>query len=188
MANNRFQMLQFREFPNSPSFAIISRQKVKSYLGVFISLRVMINQDILVALRKELAVQGLDAFVIGSEDRHQSEYVCEADMRRAFVSNFTGSAGTAVVTQDKALLWTDGRYFLQAEQQLTSDWTLMKSGNPGVPDMNKWILDNFTAGQVVGVDAWLVATSAWRGMERSFSTKEIVLKAVDTNPVDLIWN
>ncbi len=58
----------------------------------------------------------------------QSEYIADCDKRREFISGFTGSAGTAVVTADHALLWTDGRYFLQASQQLDGNWTLMKMG------------------------------------------------------------
>jgi Xaa-Pro aminopeptidase len=145
------------------------------------------SAQILASLREELAIQGLDAFIVGSEDRHQSEYVCEADMRRQFVSRFKGSAGTALVLKDKALLWTDGRYFLQAENELSSDWTLMKSGQKDVPDMNKWIIDNLTAGQVVGIDSWLVSSSAAKQMETTFEAKGVVLKGVEINPVDLIW-
>lgn len=69
-------------------------------------------------------------YKIAPEDEHQSEYVASYDKRRAWISEFTGSAGTAVVTQDKAALWTDSRYFLQGEQQLDKKyWILMKSGN-----------------------------------------------------------
>ena len=60
----------------------------------------------------------LDAYLIPSEDAHSSEYVAEVDQRRAFISGFTGSAGTALVTQDTALVWTDSRYFVQAETEL----------------------------------------------------------------------
>ena len=65
------------------------------------------------ALRASLRRLRLDAFIIGSADAHQSEYVCDRDLRRAYLSDFTGSSGTALVLEDKALLWTDGRYFLQ---------------------------------------------------------------------------
>ena len=68
------------------------------------------------ALRNGLNVLKVDAFVINSFDSHQSEYVHECEMRRSFISNFTGSAGTALVLKDRAYLWTDGRYFLQASQ------------------------------------------------------------------------
>jgi len=70
---------------------------------------------------KELA-----AYIIPSSDAHGSEYLSEKDKRRQFISGFTGSSGTAVLTNDHALLWTDGRYFLQASQELDSNWQLMK--------------------------------------------------------------
>jgi Xaa-Pro aminopeptidase len=71
-------------------------------------------------LREILVEKGLDGFVVGSGDAHSSEYVPEFAMRRTFISDFTGSAGTVLVTRDKALCWTDGRYFLQAGQELDS--------------------------------------------------------------------
>jgi len=58
----------------------------------------------------------------------QNEYISESDGRRAFITGFTGSAGVALITQNEALLWTDGRYFIQAQQQLDENWTLMKMG------------------------------------------------------------
>lgn len=84
--------------------------------------------DTLSQIRELLVLNKVDAFIVGSGDAHQSEYVMESDKRRAFASNFTGSAGTALITLDMALLWTDGRYFLQASQELSTSWTLMKSG------------------------------------------------------------
>lgn len=73
---------------------------------------------------------GIDAYIVTSSDAHGSEYVQDRDKRREFISGFKGSAGTAVITHDKALLWTDGRYYNQASQELDpiSSWTLMKDG------------------------------------------------------------
>lgn len=68
----------------------------------------------------------------------QSEYPPDCDARRAYISGFDGSAGTAVVTATAAALWTDGRYFLQAEAQLGPDWTLMRAGTPGVPEVSPY--------------------------------------------------
>lgn len=79
----------------------------------------------------------LDAYIIPTADEHNSEYVGPADRRRAFISGFTGSDGTAVVTQDKALMWTDGRYYLQSSQQMDQNWTLMKEGLPETPSRGK---------------------------------------------------
>ena len=83
----------------------------------------------------EPTMRSLQAFVVDTADAHQSEYVGDAHKRREFLTGFTGSSGTALVTLDDALMWTDGRYFLQAEQELSEDWTLMKSEEPDVPTM-----------------------------------------------------
>lgn len=80
------------------------------------------------ALMRQLPNNGgsINAYIIPTDDRHQSEYISSTDERRSFISGFDGSAGTAVVTLNGALLWTDGRYHLQAEQQIDENWTLMK--------------------------------------------------------------
>jgi len=90
-------------------------------------------------LRDVMKRLGVDAFIIPSEDPHMSEYPPDCHARREFISGFDGSAGTAVVTNAVAALWTDGRYFLQAEEQLSSEWTLMRAGTPGVPDVRIYI-------------------------------------------------
>lgn len=79
--------------------------------------------------------KGIAAYIIPTSDAHQSEYVAACDERRSWISGFTGSAGTAVVTPTRALLWTDGRYFLQAEKELSEDWTLMRAGLKDTPTL-----------------------------------------------------
>ena len=74
----------------------------------------------------------LSAYIIPSCDAHNSEYLADCDKRRGFISGFDGSAGTAIITAKEALLWTDGRYFLQAASQMDENWTLMKEGQPGI--------------------------------------------------------
>eukprot|EP00568_Trieres_chinensis_P013779 CAMPEP_0183295854 /NCGR_PEP_ID=MMETSP0160_2-20130417/3650_1 /TAXON_ID=2839 ORGANISM="Odontella Sinensis, Strain Grunow 1884" /NCGR_SAMPLE_ID=MMETSP0160_2 /ASSEMBLY_ACC=CAM_ASM_000250 /LENGTH=812 /DNA_ID=CAMNT_0025457393 /DNA_START=114 /DNA_END=2553 /DNA_ORIENTATION=+ len=94
------------------------------------------------ALRSRMADLDLDAYLVPSDDPHLSEYVPAAYMRRAHISGFTGSAGTAVVTRDGAYLWTDSRYFNEANLQLNADhWTLMKQGLPKVPTIAKFLAD-----------------------------------------------
>lgn len=78
------------------------------------------------------------SIVVPSEDAHSSEYIAPCDARREFISGFSGSAGCAVITPDKAILSTDGRYFNQAEKQLDSNWTLLKQGVPDVPTWQDW--------------------------------------------------
>ena len=91
--------------------------------------------QLLIALRQLMrslpntSGETIQAYIVMSGDAHQSEYICKADERRSFLSGFDGSAGTAVVTETSALLWTDGRYYAQAAKQLDENWTLMKDGN-----------------------------------------------------------
>ncbi|KAK3035251.1 hypothetical protein RJ639_033885 [Escallonia herrerae] len=97
--------------------------------------------DTLSSLRSLMASHSppLHALIVPSEDYHQSEYVSARDKRRKFVSGFTGSAGLALVTMNEALLWTDGRYFLQAEQELSDQWKLMRYGEDPIVDI--WMAD-----------------------------------------------
>jgi Xaa-Pro aminopeptidase len=117
----------------------------------------------------------------------QSEYVADSEKRIAFLSSFTGSAGTIVVTLDHALLWTDGRYFNQATKQLSSEWTLMKSGLPEVPTVQDWLVKNMTNGQSVGADAYLMAAAEGLALTKALAAKDISLISVDSNPIDEMW-
>jgi Xaa-Pro aminopeptidase len=146
------------------------------------------QRTLLSSLRSELSREDLSAFIVGSGDAHQSEYVCKSDMRRQFITGFTGSSGTALILQDKALLWTDGRYFLQCEMELSDDWTLMKSGQPGVLEINDWLLANMSHGQTVGIDASLMPTNSVKKMIAVLKNAGVNVKASKTNPVDTVWN
>lgn len=92
----------------------------------------------------------------------QSEYICQRDERRSYLTGFSGSAGTAVVTATQALLWTDGRYYLQATKELDSNWTLMKDGLPTTPTIEEWLSKHFTANDVIGADGNLLSSRIWR--------------------------
>lgn len=109
-------------------------------------------------------------------------------MRRAYISGFTGSAGTAVVTKDKAALWTDGRYFLQAEKQLSSSWILMRAGNLGVPTTIEWLNDVLPPGGRVGIDPFLFSSDAAEELKQGIAKKNHELVFLyDKNLVDEIW-
>lgn len=109
-------------------------------------------------------------------------------MRRAYISGFTGSAGTAVVTKDKAALWTDGRYFLQAEKQLSSSWILMRAGNLGVPTTSEWLNDILAPGCRVGIDPFLFSSDAAEELKEAIAKKNHELVYLfDINLVDEIW-
>lgn len=94
----------------------------------------------------------LDAYLVGMEDYHFSEYLSNADKRIEFISGFTGSAGTVVITLDNAALWTDGRYHAQAAEELDENWLLMKKGTPGVPSIAQWLTQVTRCGAVIGFD------------------------------------
>ncbi|XP_078429989.1 metallopeptidase M24 family protein isoform X2 [Wolffia australiana] len=146
--------------------------------------------DKLRALREVFASPdvGIDAYIVPSQDAHQSEFIAECFMRRTFISGFSGSAGTAVVTRERAALWTDGRYFLQAEKELSQDWVLMRSGTIGVPTTSEWLNDVLTPGSRVGIDPFLFSSDAAEELKNALAKKNHQLVYLyDFNLVDKVW-
>ncbi|KAL7256309.1 hypothetical protein ACSBR1_010269 [Camellia fascicularis] len=143
--------------------------------------------DTLAALRSLMSSHSppLDALVVPSEDYHQSEYVSDRDKRREFVSGFTGSAGLALITMNEALLWTDGRYFLQAAQELSDQWKLMRMGGDSAVDV--WMADNLPKEAAVGIDLWCVSVDTAQKWEYAFCKKQQKLVHTSTNLVDKVW-
>ncbi|WFD04341.1 Xaa-Pro aminopeptidase [Malassezia obtusa] len=139
------------------------------------------------ALRKQLAAEKLDAYIVPTEDAHASEYTAPCDQRREFISGFTGSAGMAIVLQDSAHLFTDGRYHIQAGQQLDDNWTLHKVGRPGVQDWPEWLCGALQPNSRVGIDATLIAYSTARELAASLASSQIQLCYVPENLVDAVW-
>ncbi|MDE6483190.1 MAG: aminopeptidase P family protein [Rikenellaceae bacterium] len=134
----------------------------------------MDRKDIVASIVGLLRREKLSAFVIPSGDCHGSEYVADHWKCREYVSGFDGSAGTLAVTVDGAALWTDSRYWLQAEAQLEgSGITLMREGADGVPSMAEWLGSKFAHGRV-GVDASLYTVSAMQTLMRSLAPLEVV--------------
>ncbi|GFP84433.1 probable xaa-pro aminopeptidase p [Phtheirospermum japonicum] len=144
--------------------------------------------ETLAALRSLMASHSppLDALVVPSEDYHQSEYVSARDKRREFVSGFSGSAGLALILANEALLWTDGRYFLQAEKQLSNKWKLMRMGEDPVVDI--WMADNLPSDAAIGVDPWCISVDTAQKWERAFAKKQQKLIKTTTNLVDEVWS
>ncbi|KAL4254344.1 putative Xaa-Pro aminopeptidase P [Abortiporus biennis] len=142
------------------------------------------------ALRDYMAKKEYDvtALVIPSEDQHFSEYIAQCDERRAFISGFNGSAGCAVVTLKDAFLFTDGRYFLQAEKQLDNNWTLMKQGLPDVPTWQEYLSKNLENQSRIGIDATLFTAVDAETIQTSLKPKESHLVSLPHNLVDLIWH
>jgi Xaa-Pro aminopeptidase len=125
-------------------------------------------------LRGLMKEKGIDAFIVPSFDAHQSEYVPEHWKARQWISGFTGSAGTVVVTQKEAGLWTDGRYFLQAEKQLEgSEVKLFKMGLPGVPTYIDWIKEVLPVYGIVGFNGKSMSVSLYKDMEKAYKSKKL---------------
>ena len=125
-------------------------------------------------LRQRMQEQGMDAYVVVTDDFHGSEYVGDYFKAREYLSGFTGSAGTLVVLPDSAALWTDGRYFLQAADQLAgSTIDLMRAGQPGVPTIGAFLAQKVPQGGIVGFDGRTVSSLFARTMAAALEGKNV---------------
>ncbi|XP_048002804.1 xaa-Pro aminopeptidase ApepP-like [Leguminivora glycinivorella] len=135
------------------------------------------------ALRAVMEEHNVDAYIVPTADAHNSEYISATDARRVWLSGLTGSSGTAVVTKDHALVWTDGRYFTQFEIQVdTTQWTLMKRGQDLT--IQEWLASNLTSGAIVGVDPTTYTRTAWLALQSALTPSGILLQATEDNLVD----
>lgn len=145
-------------------------------------------QERLKALREEMKKRNIDIYVVPTSDFHESEYVGEHFKARKFITGFTGSAGTAVITLTEAGLWTDGRYFVQAENQLKgSTVTLYRMGEEGVPKVDEFIGEKLPEGGCLGFDGRVVNGTWGRKLEKIASGKQASLQ-VSEDLIDLIWS
>lgn len=130
--------------------------------------------------------KGIDVYIVPSADFHQSEYVGEYFKCREWISGFTGSAGTVVVTNEMAGLWTDGRYFIQAAKQLEGTGIqLFKMGEPGVPSFIEFIVENIKKGQCVGFDGKVMSVSQVNDLKSKFQ-EDIKINS-DYDLIDMLW-
>ena len=138
-------------------------------------------------LRELMKENGIDAYVVPTSDFHQSEYVGEHFKARKFITGFTGSAGTAVITLDEARLWTDGRYFTQAAKQLEgSGVELMRMAEPGVPTINEYLKSTLVEGNCLGFDGRVVAMGEGQGYEEITKANKATIK-YEVDLIDEIW-
>ena len=139
------------------------------------------------ALREEMSKRGIAMYIVPTSDFHESEYVGTYFKARKFITGFTGSAGTAVITLTEAGLWTDGRYFIQAEEQLKDTTvTLYKMGEEGVPTVTEYIEKTLKDGDTLGFDGRVV-NSTWGKKLEEFVAKKNGKMAVDEDLIDIIW-
>lgn len=147
----------------------------------------MTIQERITALRQLMKAKNIDVYIIPSSDNHQSEYVGDYFKAREFITGFTGSAGTAVITQTEAGLWTDGRYFIQAEAELAgSGVKLYKMGNPDVPTIEEYLETVLPENGVLGFDGRVIAMSKGKEYAEKFAYKNVQI--VDQyDLIDMIW-
>ena len=141
----------------------------------------------LAALREEMKRRSIDIYVVPTADFHESEYVGEHFKARKFITGFTGSAGTAVITLKEAGLWTDGRYFVQAEKQLEgSTVTLYRMAEEGVPTVEEFVKDKLPQGGCIGFDGRTV-NGAWGEKFVAIAEEKKGSLFVGEDLINLIW-
>ncbi len=140
------------------------------------------------ALRLAMEKINIQAFIIPSSDPHQSEYVTDHWKSREWISGFTGSAGTAIVSHNHAGLWTDSRYFLQGETELAnSEYVLHKVYDQFAPSHTDWLCNNLQAGETVGVDGLNISVNQFKALQLELKAKDIHLKDVG-DLFESIWS
>ena len=139
------------------------------------------------ALRQEMRRLNVDAVIIPGTDPHQSEYICDHWKFRDWISGFTGSNGTAVVTLDQAALWTDSRYFLQAGIELEdSGFVMMKENMGNDPTIHEWLQQVLEEDSVIAIDGRLYSAQAANQLER-FCGENGFMLVTEFYPADRIW-
>ena len=138
-------------------------------------------------LRAEMKKRDITCYLIPTADFHESEYVGDYFKAREYITGFTGSAGTAVVTPDEAGLWTDGRYFLQAEDQLKGhEFTLYRIGEEGVPTVPEFLRDHLSEGSVLGFDGRVINLELYESLLALAEAKGARIESSE-DLVDLVW-
>lgn len=120
----------------------------------------------LTKLRALMKEAGVDAVFVPSNDSHGSEYVAPRFRSRAYITGFTGSAGKALITADEALVWADGRYFIQCEKEIAgSEFKMMKWGLPGVPEYSEWLAENMPEGATIAFDGSIMGQAEFESLK-----------------------
>uniref|UniRef100_A0A8D2L6K8 X-prolyl aminopeptidase 2 n=1 Tax=Varanus komodoensis TaxID=61221 RepID=A0A8D2L6K8_VARKO len=137
------------------------------------------------ALRLHMQSLNLSAYIVPNTDAHMSEYIAERDKRLSWMTGFTGSAGTGVITLQKAVLFTDSRYWIQAERQMDCNWELQKS--VWIDNIGQWIQDEVPAGKRIGLDPYLFSIDNWESYSQVLESHGRILVPIEDNLVDLVW-
>ena len=177
----------YKTFP-----CFLLKMNEKSYLCCSLNNLIMATiseiKNRLVALRKQIQTHQLSAFIVPSTDPHSGEYVPEHWESRKWISGFTGSAGTAVITLEDAGLWTDSRYFIQAEEQLAGTGIrLFKDRLPETPSITEWLRSILKEGERVGIDGWVNSHQEAAGIRQELKASGLELETMTEDIFDTIW-
>jgi len=176
---NKFKVPISKYLFTAAHFSSIPNMAPRDTTGILTTVRKLMKD-------RRYVQEPLAAYIVPSCDAHNSEYLADIDGRREAVSGFTGSAGTAIITHSQALLWTDGRYYLQAMREMDTNWTLMKDGLTDTPSQADWLCNVLNSGNV-GVDPMLMGATAWASLSDKLDSIGMQLVPVETNLVDLAW-
>ena len=170
----------------------LSKMKEKSYLCSSLNRLIMATiseiRNRLASLRQEMEARQLSAFIVPSTDPHSGEYVPEHWETRKWITGFTGSAGTAVITLNDAGLWTDSRYFIQAEEQLEGTGVrLFKDRLPETPTIAEWLGSSLNEGNKVGIDGWVNSHQEASGLKKDLKARDLTLETMTEDIFDTLW-
>ncbi|KAL7979447.1 hypothetical protein Chor_004605, partial [Crotalus horridus] len=146
---------------------------------------VIVTDQRLKTLREHMKSHKLSAYIVPNTDAHLSEYVAERDKRLRWMTGFSGSEGTGVITLQKAVLFTDSRYWIQAERQMDCNWELQKS--VWINSIGQWILKEVPAGETIGLDPFLFSVDTWLNYHQVLEGTNRTLDFLEVNLVDLVW-
>ena len=148
----------------------------------------MIIAERIQRLREIMKKEKIDYYIIPSGDFHQSEYVADYFKSREYITGFTGSAGTALIGIEKAILWTDGRYFIQAEKQLKdSGVELYKMRIPGWPTLEEWLMENMKEEETLGFDGRVISVNEYKEFKKIQDKKNIKI-CMNKDLIGEIWS
>jgi Xaa-Pro aminopeptidase len=137
------------------------------------------------ATLKQVKQSGLQGFIVPQADEHQGEYISDNNMRLRWLTGFTGSAGTAVLYKDKIHLFVDGRYTLQADQQVNGDYVEVHHYRDPTPA--EWLAEQVSEGECIGYDPRLHSIANIQTLENALKEKKATIKGVEKNPIDQLW-
>lgn len=146
-----------------------------------------ITDERIQSLREKMKEYRMDAYLVPTADFHESEYVGEYFKCRKYLTGFTGSAGTAVITMNEACLWVDGRYFVQAAAELKGSCVkMMKMGQEGVPSVQEYLEENVPEGGCLGFDGRVVNSLTGLSLEKNLREKSARIACTE-DLVGMIW-